>query len=108
VIKRLWTSSYVLVAGGYSAMLLGLFYLVVDIRQYRQWARPFIWIGANPLVIYMAGEFVRFHSMGERVVGGPIAALFGAYGELLVVATSIVFVLLFARFLYNRKLFLRV
>ncbi len=108
VIKRLWTSSYVLVAGGYSAMLLGLFYLVVDMRQYQLWARPFIWIGANPLVIYMASEFVRFHSMGERVVGGPVAALFGDYGELLVVATSIVFVLLFARFLYNRKLFLRV
>ena len=108
VIKRLWTSSYVLVAGGYSAMLLGLFYLVVDIWKYRLWARPFIWIGANPLIIYMAGEFVRFRSMGERVAGGPVAALFGDYGELLVVAVSIVFVLLFARFLYNRKLFLRV
>jgi len=51
---------------------------------------------------------VRFRSMGERVAGGPVAALFGDYGELLVVAVSIVFVLLFARFLYNRKLFLRV
>ena len=36
--------------------------------------------------------------MGERVMSDPVAALFGDYGELLVVAVSIVFVLLFARF----------
>ena len=108
VIKSLWTSSYVLVAGEYSALLLGFFYLVVDVWKYRTWAEPFIWIGANPLIIYMATEFVRFDSMGERVVGGPVAALFGKYGELLVVAAGILFVILFARFLYKRKMFLRV
>jgi len=32
VIKKIWTSSYVLVAGGYSAMLLAVFYWIVDGR----------------------------------------------------------------------------
>lgn len=108
VIKKIWTSSYVLVAGGYSCLLLALFLQVVDIWEYSLWARPFVWIGANPLIIYMASEFVDFRSMGERIVGGPIAGLFGVYGDLLVVAASILFVILFARFLYNRKIFLRV
>ena len=31
VIKKLWTSSYVLLAGGYSAMMLAVFYLVIDV-----------------------------------------------------------------------------
>ena len=37
VIKKIWTSSYVLVAGGYSAMLLGAFYLVVDVWKFQKW-----------------------------------------------------------------------
>jgi len=35
IIKRIWTSSYVLVAGGYSFMLLGVFYLGAAIRRRR-------------------------------------------------------------------------
>ncbi|MGO8720171.1 MAG: acyltransferase family protein, partial [Acidobacteriaceae bacterium] len=34
VIKKLWTSSYVLVAGGYSAILLAAFYQIVDVWKY--------------------------------------------------------------------------
>ena len=34
VIKKIWTSSYVLVAGGYSAILLGAFYLIVDVWRW--------------------------------------------------------------------------
>ncbi len=47
VIKRLWTSSFVLVAGGYSAVLLGVFYQVVDVWQVRAWCLPFVWMGTN-------------------------------------------------------------
>ena len=40
VIKKIWTSSFVLVAGGYSALLLGLLYLVLDVWKRRRWAAP--------------------------------------------------------------------
>lgn len=108
VIKRLWTSSYVLVAGGYSCLLLGLFYAVVDVFKFKFWATPFIWIGANPLMIYLCSEFIDFHDIARRVVGGPIAAPFGDYGELLITTVGVIFVLFFARFLYHKKIFLRV
>src|SRR5438270_1389108 len=39
VIKKIWTSSYVLVAGGYSCLLLAGFYLVVDIWKFQAWAQ---------------------------------------------------------------------
>ena len=35
VIKKVWTSSYMLVAGGYSAIILGVFYLIVDVWKVR-------------------------------------------------------------------------
>ena len=108
VIKKLWTSSFVLVAGGYSCILLGIFYAIVDVLKAQRWCIPFIWIGANPLMIYMCSEFIDFENIAERLVGGPVAGLFGTYSGLFVTSASIVLVFAFARFLYVRKIFLRV
>lgn len=108
VIKKIWTSTFVLVAGGYSCILLGVFYAVVDVLKAQRWCIPFIWIGANPLMIYMCTEFINFENISERLVGGPVAGLFGTYGGLLVTTVAIILVFAFARFLYNRKIFLRV
>jgi predicted acyltransferase len=44
VIKKLWTSSYVLVAGGYSCLLLAAFYQMIEIWQWKKWCVPFLWI----------------------------------------------------------------
>src|SRR3954468_549458 len=60
VIKKIWTSSYVLVAGGYSAMLMGAFYQIIEIWGYRKWATAFVWVGANPLTLYVLSNIVRF------------------------------------------------
>src|SRR5262249_35156780 len=49
VIKKLWTSSYVLVAGGYSLLLLAFFYTLADGLRWRRMFTPFIWIGMNPI-----------------------------------------------------------
>jgi predicted acyltransferase len=49
VIKSIWTSSYVLVAGGYSLMLLGVFHQIMDVWGWKAWATAFVWIGANAI-----------------------------------------------------------
>ena len=53
VIKKIWTSSYVLVAAGWSAILLGVFHWVIDVRGWRRWSRPFVWVGMNSITIYL-------------------------------------------------------
>ena len=108
IIKRLWTSSYVLVTGGYSLVLLGLFYQVVDIWNYQKWCIPLIWIGANPLTIYMATNMVDFDAIAKRFVGGPVEASLGLYGPLVVWIVSMLICFALLRFLYHRKIFLRV
>src|SRR5438874_6276010 len=73
VIKKVWTSSYVLVAGGYSAILLGAFYWVIDVWQKRAWCQPLVWIGMNSFIIYLTKNFlVGFGCFGARFVGGDI------------------------------------
>jgi len=114
VIKRLWTSSYVLVAGGYSAMLLGVFYLVADVWQVRGWCQPFVWMGTNAITLYLADNILDgFTSIADRLVGGNVQQFMDTYvahgaGRLLIALTGLLVAFLFARFLYVRKIFLRV
>jgi predicted acyltransferase len=109
VIKKIWTSSYVLVAGGYSFMLLGILYLILDVWKIRWWAAPFVWIGVNPLTIYMARRIVDFNAFGDRFVGGSIAGLFSEnVAFLLHTSVSLALSLLLVWFLYKKKVFLRV
>lgn len=107
VVKKIWTSSYVLVAGGYSAMLLGVFYQVIEVWKLRAWALPFVWIGTNSITIYLAYAVVDFHGLAQRFVGGEIETVLGRFGPLAVTAVSLGLGLLLVRFLYRRQMFLR-
>jgi predicted acyltransferase len=107
VIKKIWTSSYVLVAGGYSCLLLAAFYQIIEIWGCRSWAMPFVWIGVNPITIYLVHNLVDLNKLANRLVGGPVKATLDNYGELLVATVVLALSLWFARFLYRRQIFLR-
>lgn len=114
IIKRLWTSSYVLLAGGYSAALLGVFYLVVDVWQLRAWCLPFVWMGTNAITIYLADNLLGgFNGIAARLVGGNVQQCADAHitkgcGDLLIALVGLLIAFWFVRFLYKNKIFLRV
>ena len=56
--KPLWTASYTLFTGGLAIVGLALSYAIIDVVAIRAWARPFVWLGVNPLAIYFLAEFV--------------------------------------------------
>jgi predicted acyltransferase len=113
VVKKIWTSSFVLVAGGWSAMLLGAFYLVVDVWQWQRWAQPFVWIGMNPITLYLASNLLGgFRKVAARLAGGDVKVFFDTalgtgFGDFVLALVGLTLMLLFARFLYQRKIFLR-
>jgi predicted acyltransferase len=112
IIKKIWTSSYVLIAGGYSAMLLGLFYWLVDVQKKSAWCRPFVWIGMNPITLYLTSNFLGFERLAQRIAGGPVKGFWdthvaSGFGELVITAVGVALFVWFARFLYQRKIFLR-
>jgi predicted acyltransferase len=108
IIKKIWTSSYVLVAGGYSMILLGIFYLIVDVCKIQWWTTPFVWIGANPLTIYLLRNMIEFNDLAKRLVGDSLGAVIGEnMVHCLQMAVSLAFSLLIVRFLYRKKIFLR-
>ncbi len=107
VIKKIWTSSFVLVAGGYSCLLLAAFYQIIDVWKWQKWAMPFVWIGANPITIYFGGRFIDFEGLAKLFVGGEAGRYFGPYSELVLALTTLALGFWFLRFLYQRKIFLR-
>jgi predicted acyltransferase len=107
IIKLLWTSSYVLVACGYSAILLAIFLQVIDIWKFQQWAQPFVWMGMNAITIYIVANVVNFHKLAARFVGGDVSLFLGNYAPLIQALVSTAFAFCLVHFLYRRKIFLR-
>ena len=112
LVKRIWTSSFILVASGYSAMMLGLFYYVVDVRKWSRWCEPFVWIGMNPITLYLLSRVISYTQIARMFVGGDVEAYFDALspglGGLIVAMFAVGLVFLLAWFLHRRKIFLRV
>ena len=102
VVKKLWTSSFVLVSSGVSLLALTLFYWVIDVRGRNTWCIPFLWIGANPLTLYLMEGLGIFEILNRRIVGD----IKGDW-EWLTHVTLFALVLLTARFLYRKGIFLR-
>jgi len=109
VIKKIWTPTYVLVAGGYSSLLLGVLYFLIDVKGYQKWTTIFVWIGVNPITIYMARNLIDFNGLSKRLVGGNLSILVGAqWAYLLATLISLALSLILLRFMYRRKIFLKV
>ena len=113
VIKKIWTSSYVLIAGGYSAMLLGVFYFIVDVCKFQTWCQPLVWIGMNSITIYVTSNLLGgFHRISPRLVGGDIKVFLDdhvtiGFGDMMISLVGLLLAFWFVRFLYKRKIFLR-
>src|SRR5437667_7378615 len=112
VVKKIWSSSFVLVAGGYSAMLLGAFYWIVEVRRWRRWCQPFVWIGVNSITVYLANNIIGFRRLADRFVGGDVRNFFNrlvvpGFGEMLGALVGLALAVLFVWFLYRKKIFLR-
>jgi predicted acyltransferase len=107
VIKKIWTSSYVLVAGGYASLFLAAFFQMIEIWQWRRWCMPFVWIGMNAITIYLAFHLISFGDLAKLVAGGPVYKALGSWGDLVMALVVISMTFALVRFLYQRKIFLR-
>ncbi len=83
IIKNLWTSTFVLVAGGWSLLLLSLFYTIIDVLKLRAWAFVFVVIGVNAITIYMAKDIIPFDEISKYFLGG-VARYSGSFGPVVV------------------------
>jgi predicted acyltransferase len=103
IIKKIWSSSFVLVAAGWSALLLAAFYWLTDIKGWNGWNAPFLWVGSNSIILYLLGGMGLFRTVSERLVVKPDPT-----GGWLGAAVAFAAMLALARWLYRRGIFIRV
>jgi len=107
VIKLMWTSSYVLIAGGFSFIMLALFYWVMDVLGHKKWAFGFIVIGMNSIAVYVATEVFDFRQVGNVFVG-HLLPLVGRWDSLLEATAAFAIVWLILYWMYCKKEFIRI
>jgi predicted acyltransferase len=121
--KPLWTGSFVLATSGLILLAFVPVYLLVDVARLSAWARPFLWLGVNPLALYfgseVAGHLLEAPWIPERSGATTVKAwLFWRYlapsfhsAERASLAFGIAFAALWvaaAGTLYRRRIYLRV
>lgn len=112
VVKKIWTSSFVLVAGGWSMLLLAAFHWLIDLRGLRAWTAPFVWIGMNAITVYLIENMVPLHNIASRFLGGPVKGLLdggiaGGLGDLMLIVGQFGLILLIAWYLHRKQIFMR-
>jgi predicted acyltransferase len=107
IIKHVWTSSYVLWAGGWCLLLLAAFYWVIDVRGYSRWAFFFIIIGLNAILVYFGQQVVDFDGISRFFLSGVIANA-GALGSVFLPLGALGAKWLGLWFLYRRRIFFTV
>ena len=106
--KRLWSSSFVLVAGGWSFLLLGLFYWLIDIKNSCRWTFFFVVIGMNSILIYLAGRVIDFTHTANYLFGGILQFFSEPVRAVGIVIAILGVKWAFLYILYKKNLFLRV
>ena len=107
VIKKLWTSSMVLVSSGYCFLLMALFYYIIDYKGYRkhtEWLKVY---GMNSIAAYMLAMCVNFSCIGHSLFHG-LEQYMGAYYQVLITLCNAAIVYGILWCMYKKQLFLRV
>ncbi|MCK8493269.1 hypothetical protein M0L20_15485 [Spirosoma sp. RP8] len=111
IVKRIWTPAWVLFSGGWCFWLLALFYYVIDVAGRRGWAFPLVVVGMNSIAIYCLVHLIdRFiiNSLYTHLGHGPFQIFGPAYEQLLMGAVTLGIFYFILRWMYRRKLFIRI
>ncbi len=107
IIKHIWTSSMVLYAGGWSLLLLGLFYLVIDMLEFRFLTTFFGVIGMNAIAAYMATHVFDFRELGDIFVRG-LAKWTGDWHDFIRATAGVAILWLILYYLYRKRTFIKI
>ncbi len=110
IIKNRWTSTFALYAGGWSYLLLALFYQLIDVWGWRRWAVPFMVIGANSIFAYLAWGLCSsaFHSVSQRFLGGLSHYVSKEWHATILAAGAFLVLWILLWYMYRKKTFVRV
>ena len=107
IIKKLWTSSFVLASSGVCFLLLSLFYWIIDVKGKVKWAFPLKVIGMNAIVAYVLSHVFNFHLIAEMVLYG-LKQFVGDFNYLVLTIGGFGILYLILWYMYKNKTFIKI
>lgn len=110
-VKRIWTPTWVLFSGGWCFLFLAFFYWIVDVLQKRSWFFVLTVIGMNSIAAYVIADGLNSYvSTSLKIhLGQNYATIFGEpYQSLVHGALVLLLDWLILKWMYNKKLFIRI
>lgn len=113
IIKRICTSSFVIVTGGWCLVTLAFCYWLVDVRGTGRWITFFTVVGMNSIFIYMFSNTVGeqwFNGFVDIFVNGFLGWLGMSVAVVRIVSALVVLGLEWSlcHWLYKRKIFIKI
>lgn len=109
MVKRLWTASFTLYSAGWVILMLAVFYWVIEMKQSKRWAFPFLVLGMNSMFIYSLGQ-VGIKGWLNRGLSG-FTGKFGFLGDLGAIPHNVLVLAglwYVCYWLYQRKIFFKI
>jgi len=109
MVKRLWTGSFTFFSAGWMILMLMAFYWLIDVKQVKRWAFPFLVLGMNSIFIYSLGQIgiKGWLNRGLQSFTGNFQFLgdFGAIPQQILVLSLLWYV---CYWLYKRQIFFKI
>ena len=107
VIKKIWTSSMVLVSSGYCFLLMAISYYWIDYKGHKKhltWLKVY---GMNSITAYMLAMCVNFSCIGQSLLSG-LEQYIGNWYPVLIATANAVIIYLILWTMYKKNIFLKV
>ncbi len=107
IVKKLWSSSFVLFSSGLCFLLLAIFYWIIDVKGYRKWAFFLKVIGMNAIFAYMVSHVINMPAISENLLFG-LEQYVGDYYYLVTAIGGFAILYLVLWYLYKNRTFIKV
>ena len=113
IIKRIATTSFTLVSGGWCLLALALFYFWIDVKDHKKYLPFFVIVGMNSIFIYLFFEIVVsrwLYDYTYTIVNGVISPFSISSNAILIISAIVLFMLEWGLcyWLYKKKIFFKV
>lgn len=107
IIKKIWTSSFVLTSSGACFLLMALFYWIIDVKNKTKWTLPLRIIGMNAITAYLLSHVFDFSNIAARVLYG-LKPFVGDYYQLVLSTGGFLLLYLLLWYMHKNKTFIKV
>ncbi|MEX0363484.1 MAG: acyltransferase family protein, partial [Allomuricauda sp.] len=107
IVKKIWSSSFVLASSGVCFLLLALFYWIIDVKGRTKWTYPLKVIGMNAITAYVLSHVINFPEVSKFLLFG-LERSAGSYYPMLTSIGGFGILYLLLWYMYKNNTFIKV